>query len=108
MVTGTLLLLSKTRVDQKCVHVSLAVAMKNKKNKRDTTTIPFMENEIFSISILEVLRSFPKEPIQNITGALGVPRWPCGGLECSYLQFMALIQIRARLHLNSVNVLQHL
>lgn len=106
MVMGTLLLVRLELIRRVCMYLWL-LPRKTKKI-RDTTTIPFMENEIFSISILEVLRSFPKEPIQNITGALGVPRWPCGGLECSYLQFMALIQIRARLHLNSVNVLQHL
>lgn len=61
----------------------------------------------FSTSILEVWWSFPKEPIQHITRALGVPCCPCVGLECFYLQFMDLIQIWARLNLNSVNVLEH-
>lgn len=99
----------RSRIHQNSVCISLAGARENLKKKKLPSSYFFMENDFFfSISILEVWHSFLKEPIQHIRGALGVPCWPCVGLECFYLQFINLIQIRARLNPNSVDVLQHL
>ena len=96
----------RNRIYQKFMYIFLAGATENKKKKPSSHFLWKMKS--FSISILEGCQSFPKESIQRVTGALGVPCCPCVGLECFYLQFMDLIQIRARLNLNSVNVLEHL
>lgn len=89
-----------------CAYLWCQGELKKKKEK-NPPPIFLWKMKSFSISILEVWHSFLKESIQHIRGALGVPCCPCVGLECFYLQFINLIQIRARLNLNSVNVFQH-
>lgn len=90
----------RNRINQKCMYISLAGARESKKQNK-TVPIFYGKGNLFQSTFLKCGSPFPQEPIQHITGALGVPCCPWGGLECFYLQFMALIQIRARLNLNS-------
>lgn len=104
----TLLLISwgTQFVTSVCSHLWL-VQGKTKKEKSPLPISFFNGKWNIAISILEVYQSFPKEPIQHIMGAMGVPCCPCVGLECFCLQLIGLIQIWARLNLMCVNVLEH-
>lgn len=97
----------RNRIHQNCLYI-FGWCQGEFKKRKSPPPVFLWKMKSFSISILEVWHSFLKDPIQHIRGALGVPCCPCVGLECFYLQFISLIQIRARLNLNSVNVLQQL